>query len=266
MYEYSDCQLGTLGTRYKRFLADIKLDTGEMITAHCPNTGPMSDICNPGSRVLVSKSDNPKRKLAYTWEAVLLEKPGRSPFWVGANTNTPNKAMRTVLEKRLLPQLGPYRHFKSEVKYGTQNSRIDFLLTGLDSDAIAEIPTPPARGTKIKDEPGIYVEIKNTTWSDGGTLALFPDTVTTRGQKHLTELMAIAQTPSVTNPDTNHRAVMIYFINREDCLSFAPGDERDAKYGELLRQARDVGVEIIPCRFAVSEEGVRFLGTAPCDF
>ncbi|MGD1849654.1 MAG: DNA/RNA nuclease SfsA [Cyanophyceae cyanobacterium] len=265
MYQYSDCQLGTLGIRYKRFLADIELDTGEMITAHCPNTGPMSDICDPGSRVLVSKSDNPKRKLAYTWEAVQLEKPGRSPFWVGANTNTPNRAMRTLLEKRLLPQLGPYRYLKPEVKYGS-NSRIDFLLTGLGGDRTDETPTPPARGAKLKDEPGIYIEIKNTTWSDGGTLALFPDTVPTRGQKHLMELMAIAQAPSLTNPDIKHRAVMIYFINREDCHSFAPGNERDPKYGQLLRQARDVGVEILPCRFAVSLEGVRFLGTAPCDF
>ncbi|MEM9770207.1 MAG: DNA/RNA nuclease SfsA, partial [Cyanobacteria bacterium P01_D01_bin.73] len=205
------------------------------------------------------------RKLPYTWEAIQIEGAERSPIWVGVNTGLPNRATRTLLEKRLLPQLGPYRHLKSEVKYGSQNSRIDFLLTGLDGDPTGEPPTAPKRGAKLQDEPGIYIEVKNTTWSDR-TLALFPDTVTTRGQKHLEELTEIAQTPSVTNPEINHRALMLYFINREDCDRFAPGDERDPRYGELLRSARDAGVEILPCRFAVSPEGVHFLGLAPCDF
>ena len=234
----------------------------------------MTGVCKIGAPVLISKSDNPKRKLAYTWEAIQLEGAAGDPIWVGVNTSLPNRVMRTVLEKRLLPQLGGYNYLKSEVKYGSQNSRIDFLLTGLDGKEgkegkegkdINEPPITPKRGSKFKDEPGIYVEVKNTTWSDR-TLALFPDTVTTRGQKHLEELTEIAQTPSVTKPDMNHRAVMVYFINREDCDRFAPGDDRDPRYGELLRLARKAGVEIIPCRFAVSPEGVRFLGTAPCDF
>ncbi|MEM1427343.1 MAG: DNA/RNA nuclease SfsA, partial [Cyanobacteria bacterium P01_H01_bin.130] len=210
------------------------------------------------------------RKLAYTWEAIQLEGAAGDLIWVGVNTSLPNRVMRTVLEKRLLPELGPYSYLKSEVKYGSQNSRIDFLLTGLDGEETGieqadEPPIAPKRGSKFKDEPGIYIEVKNTTWSDR-TLALFPDTVTTRGQKHLEELTEIVKTPSLTHPDINHRAVMIYFINREDCDRFAPGDERDPRYGELLRAARQAGAEILPCRFAVTPEGVRFLGLAPCSF
>ncbi len=265
VHAYSDCQIGILRKRYKRFLADIELESGELITAHCPNTGPMTGVCQVDAPVLISKSDNPKRKLAYTWEAIQLEGAAGDLIWVGVNTSLPNRVMRTVLEKRLLPELGPYSHLKSEVKYGSQNSRIDFLLTGLDSDPTDAPPIAPKRGSKFKDEPGIYIEVKNTTWSDR-TLALFPDTVTTRGQKHLEELTEIVKTPSLTHPDINHRAVMIYFINREDCDRFAPGDERDPRYGELLRTARQAGVEILPCRFSVTPEGVHFLGLASCSF
>lgn len=265
VYAYSDCQIGILRKRYKRFLADIELESGELITAHCPNTGPMTGVCQIDAPVLISKSDNPKRKLAYTWEAIQLEGATGTSIWVGVNTSLPNRVMRTVLERRLLPELGSYGLLKSEVKYGSQNSRIDFLLSGLDGDTTDKPPVAPKRGSNFKDEPGIYIEVKNTTWSDR-TLALFPDTVTTRGQKHLEELTEIVQLPSMTQPKIKHRAVMIYFINREDCDRFAPGDDRDPRYGELLRTARKTGVEIIPCRFAVTPEGVRFLGTAPCDF
>jgi sugar fermentation stimulation protein A len=239
-YPYPTLYAGILVKRYKRFFADITLDSGETITAHCPNTGPMTGINQPGNRVLVSKSDSPTRKLAYTWEAILMETtvPNHEPVWVGVNTALPNRVIRSALEAYILPELGDYKTIQTEVPYGKdRKSRIDFLLTDPDDRAI-------------------YIEVKNTTWSDRH-LALFPDTVTTRGQKHLRELMDLVPTT---------RAVMLYFINRGDCTEFAPGDSTDPDYGRLLREAIAQGVEVLPCRFSVTPEGIRYLGLAdyPC--
>ena len=223
---------GIVRDRYKRFFADIELESGETVVAHCPNTGPMTGLYKPGRRVLVSQNDDPKRKLKYTWELVECNDNGR-PVWVGANTALPNRVTRWVLENKLIPELGDYKDIQSEVKYGTDGkSRVDFVIQG-------------------PDKP-IYIEVKNTTWVDG-SLALFPDTVTTRGQKHIKELQALL-------PDC--RAVMLYFINRGDCDRFSPGDEGDPKYGELLREAVKAGLEVLPCRFNVTEEGLRYQGLA----
>lgn len=233
LYPYPPLTSGTLIKRYKRFFADIELDSGEVITAHCPNTGPMTGICIPGNRVWVSRSDNPNRKLPYTWEAI--EVHDNKPTWVGVNTALPNRVIKAALEANVLP-LSAYSQVLAEVAYGQdKKSRIDFLLTEGD----------PAT-------PRIYVEVKNTTWTKG-ELALFPDTVTTRGQKHLRELTSLL-------PD--FRAVMLYFINRGDCTHFAPGDVADPIYGQLLREAIDRGLEVLPCRFEVTAAGVRYLGLA----
>jgi len=225
---------GTLLKRYKRFFADIELATGEMITAHCPNTGPMTGICRIGGRVLVSYDPNPKRKLSYTWE--LAEVCDTVPTWVGANTALPNRVVKSLLEARQLPELGEYTAIRPEVRYGGDGkSRIDFVISGQEN-------APPT-----------YIEVKNTTWAKG-TLALFPDTVTTRGQKHLKELAALIP---------QAQAVMLYFINRGDCTEFAPGDDTDPTYGLLLREAMAKGVQVLPCRFEVSPAGLRYLGLAP---
>lgn len=234
IYSYPLLLEGKLIKRYKRFLADIELTTGEIITAHCPNTGPMIGVSTPGSLVLVSKSDNPKRKLAYTWEAIQVNES--KPTWIGVNTGLPNKVIKLALEQKLLPELANrYDRVRPEVPYGKdKKSRIDFLLTGDDS------------------QPHIYVEVKSVTLNQG-TIALFPDTVTTRGQKHLRELMAII--PSA-------QPVMLYFINRGDCDSFAPGDRYDPEYGNLLREAIAAGVEILPYRFEITPQGVCCLGLA----
>lgn len=234
LYPYPPLFPGTLIKRYKRFFAEIELDSGEVITAHCPNTGPMTGIYIPGNRVLVSHSDSPKRKLPYTWEAI--EVHDTKPIWVGVNTAIPNRVIKAALEANLFPELGTYTQVLSEVAYGQdKKSRIDFLLT--EGDAAT---------------PRIYVEVKNTTWTNG-PLALFPDTVTTRGQKHLRELTHLL-------PD--YRAVMLYFINRGDCTHFAPGDTADPTYGQLLRQAIEQGLEVLPCRFQLYPEGMRYLGLA----
>jgi sugar fermentation stimulation protein A len=230
LYQYPPLHSGVLLKRYKRFFADIELDSGEIVTAHCPNTGPMTGINLPGNRVQLSYSPSPTRKLAYTWEMIEVNENG-TPIWVGTNTNLPNRVVKLALEKYLFPSLGNYRQIQHEVPYGQEKSRIDFLLTG--------------------DRP-IYIEVKNTTWTQQ-TLALFPDTVTTRGQKHIRELNALL-------PDS--RAVMLYFINRGDCDRFSPGDSADPIYGKLLRAALDRGLEVLPCRFKVTPEGLHYLGLA----
>ena len=237
LYRYTPLTPGTLIKRYKRFFADIELATGEVITAHCPNTGPMTGICTPGSLVQVSYSDSAKRKLPYTWEMIQVE--DNQPTWVGVNTALPNRIVKLALEKFLLPELGNYSEIRFEVPYGQdKKSRVDFLLTDGDTDR------------------PIYLEVKSTTWAQQ-QLALFPDTETTRGQKHLRELTALLP---------QARAVMFYFINRGDCTHFAPGDSADPVYGKLLRAAIALGLEVLPCRFDVTPEGIRYLGLATPQF
>lgn len=192
----------------------------------------MTGVLIPGNRVMVSKSDDPKRSLPYTWE--LIEVNDTAPTWVGVNTALPNRVIKAALTAGLFPELEGYTTVKGEVPYGQdRKSRIDFLLTG---EAIRPI----------------YVEVKNTTWVQG-TLALFPDTETTRGQKHLRELTDLL-------PEA--RAVMLYYINRGDCIRFAPGDNADPVYGKLFREAIARGVEVLPCRFDISPAGVKYLGLA----
>lgn len=231
IYKYPPLISGRLIKRYKRFLADIELETGEIITAHCPNTGPMTGVYIPDAKVQVSKSNNPKRKLGYTWEMIEVEST-----WVGTNTAIPNRVVKLALEQKLFPELADrYISVRSEVPYGKdRKSRIDFLLTGND------------------DQPAIYVEVKSVTLNQG-SLALFPDTVTTRGQKHLKEL---------TDLVPNTKAVMLYFINRGNCDRFAPSDTCDPKYGELLRTAVAKGVEVLPYRFEITPLGISYLGIA----
>ncbi|MEY2984942.1 MAG: sugar fermentation stimulation protein [Cyanobacteriota bacterium] len=229
-YPYPPLTAGILVKRYKRFLADIELGDGSIITAHCPNTGPMTGVCEVGANVYLSKSDNPKRKLPYTWEMIEINQT-----WVGVNTALPNRVIKQALTERLFLNLAPdYDTVKSEVPYGKdKKSRIDFLLTA-------------------PGKPSIYVEVKNTTLAFASQ-AQFPDTVTTRGQKHLQALTSLV--PAM-------RAVMLYFINRGDCTEFAPGDAYDPIYGQQLRQAIAAGVEVMPCRFEVNPSGVKFLGMA----
>ncbi|MFZ4666426.1 MAG: DNA/RNA nuclease SfsA [Prochlorotrichaceae cyanobacterium] len=237
-YPFPPLFLGTLLRRYKRFMADIELDSGETITAHCPNTGPMTGVYLPGNRVAVSMSQNPKRKYAYTWELIEVQNvQDNEPTWVGVNTSLPNRVVKRALEQRLFSPIGSYQAIESEVVYGQEGSRVDFRLLPAD--------TSPDRRL-------IYLEVKNTTWAKGN-LALFPDTVTTRGQKHLRELTALLP---------QHRSILLYFINRGDCTQFTPGDMADPAYGKLLRTAIVAGLEILPCRFKITLEGMEYLNLA----
>ena len=232
-------QEGVLIKRYKRFLADVELDSGELVTAHCANTGPMSGVLQPGGRVRLRYAPSPTRKLAWTWEQTLVPGADGAAVWVGINTALPNRLVRATIEAGCLePWLGPIGAIRAEVAYGAnRRSRIDLLLT-------------PAEGAA--DPRPIYLEVKNTTWSDG-ELALFPDTVTERGQKHLDELMGVL-------PEA--RAVLVPCLSRADVTRFAPGDSADPRYGELFRQALKAGVEVLPCRYRFSADGIDWLGLA----
>jgi sugar fermentation stimulation protein A len=153
-------QEGALLKRYKRFLADVQLDNGEVVTAHCANTGPMTGVLHVGGRVRLRHAPSPTRKLAWTWEQAQVPGADGEPVWVGINTALPNRLVRATIEAGCLePWLGPIAGIRAEVAYGAnRRSRIDLLLT-------------PAEGAA--DPRPIYVEVKNTTWTDGD-LALFP--------------------------------------------------------------------------------------------
>jgi sugar fermentation stimulation protein A len=214
---------GILLSRNKRFLADIKLDSGEIVTAHCPNSGSMKGCKQPGSRVFLSYHDKPSRKLKYTWELVEA-----NHTWVGINTGHPNKLVMEAIQNKQIKELTGYPHIKSEVKLGA-HSRIDLVLE--NSDEIC------------------YVEVKNVTLIENGQ-ARFPDAVTERGQKHLRELMNVVE--------KGHRAVMFFVVQREDSNSFAPADDIDPTYGKLLRKAvTSDGVEALVYQAKVSPEEIK---------
>lgn len=214
---------GTLVKRYKRFLADIRLEDGEIITVHCANSGAMTACAEPGRPVIISDSQNPKRKLRYTWEMIQM---GRT--WVGVNTMTPNAALAAWVAAGKIPELSGYASLRREVKYGKDlKSRIDLLLS--------EKP----------GQPNCYVEVKNATMRVGSHAA-FPDARTERGLKHLHELAHAAQNGS--------RAVMFFFIGRSDCKKFRPADEVDKKYGEALREVAS-SVELVAYRCKYKRDG-----------
>ena len=230
---------GVLLKRYKRFLADVALDSGEQVTAHCANTGPMTGVLHPGGRVRLRHDPSPSRKLAWTWEQAEVPAADGSAIWVGINTALPNRLVRATIEAGCLePWLGPIGSIRAEVPYGEgRRSRIDLLLS----------PSETA-----SDQRPIWLEVKNTTWSDG-SLALFPDTVTERGQKHLLELMALVP---------QARAVLVPCLSRSDVDRFAPGDTADPRYGELFRQALAAGMEVLPCRYDFGGASIDWLGLA----
>ena len=212
---------GTLLKRYKRFLADIKLDNNKIITAACPNTGSMLTCSEPGSLVYVSKSTNPNRKFPFTWE--LVQSNGTL---VGINTGIPNKLVHRYIKKGAIPELAGYPNIRKEVKYG-ENSRIDILLS--------------------RNGERCYVEVKNVTLVENN-IAYFPDAVTLRGTKHLNELMNVI--------DKGHRAVMFYVVQRSDAREFKPAVHIDPVYAETLTLAHNKGVEILVYQAVVSPEEI----------
>lgn len=220
---------GTLEKRYKRFLADVRLDNGTVVTAHCPNSGSMMGCNIPGSTVMLSKSPNLERKLPYTWELVQIE-----GHWVGLNTMLPNRLAEEAINDGTIAALQGYGNLRREVRYGSENSRIDILLEG---------------------EKGLcYVEVKNVTLAEGD-MAFFPDAVTERGQKHLRELMEVVR--------HGHRGIILFTVQRGDADAVAPADRIDPAYGSLLRDAVSSGVEAMAWRALVTPEEIRLTDELP---
>ena len=202
---------GVLKKRYKRFLADVCLENGKVVTAHCPNTGSMQGCCEPGRPVYLSYHDDPKRKLKYTWELIAMP-----TSLVGINTLVPNRLVYASIIGGLVPELCGYETVQREVSIG-DHTRIDLML-----------------GSEVNGR--CYVEIKNCTLVNDG-IAYFPDAVTARGLKHLNELVQLAA--------AGFRAVMFYFVQRMDARLFRPADHIDAAYGRELRYAVKQGIEIM---------------------
>ena len=221
---------GTLIKRYKRFLADITLQDGVEITAHCANTGSMLGVQEPGSGVWVSPANNPKRKLQYSWELVRV-----GGGLVGINTGRANRLAEEAITAGAIPELTGYRTMRREVKYG-KNSRIDLLLSE-------------------PEKPDCYVEVKSVTLKRG-KLAEFPDAVTARGAKHLGELADRVR--------DGERAVMLYVIQRDDVNEFAVAADIDPAYAEAVDAARAAGVEALCYRCRVTPD--RIMVDAPVGF
>lgn len=204
---------GRLIQRYKRFLADVELEDGSLVTAHTTNTGSMKTCWEPGDRVLLEPAANPERKLKFTWLAV--ERPGG---WVGVETGMPNRIVAEAARRDALPGLPGLHAVRTEVKYGSERSRIDVLA--LDGEARQ-----------------VFIEVKNTTLKEG-PWALFPDAVTERGTKHLRELQAMVR--------EGHRAAIALFVHRTDVDRFDAAREIDPTYAAELDRAAKTGVLVLP--------------------
>jgi sugar fermentation stimulation protein A len=224
----------TLVKRYKRFLADVVLPSGEIVTVHCANPGSMIGLNAAGARVWLSKSDNPSRKLAHSWELIEVDFGGGAEL-VGINTSHPNALAAEAIAAGAIPELVGYRTIRREVKYG-RNSRVDFLL-------------------EDSGRPPCYVEIKNVHLMRQPALAEFPDAVTKRGAKHLGELGDMVAAGA--------RAVMLYLIQIGSARAFRLARDIDPAYGRAFDTARAAGVEAIAYRCGISREGIEVVEPVP---
>ncbi len=209
---------GTLLRRYKRFFTDIELSDGRVVVAHTPNTGSMKQCAITGHRVLISESDNPKRKLKYTLELIQV-----GEHWVDTHTQRTNRVVEEALRNNEIKSLEDYR-VQPEYKFG--ESRIDFYLQ--------------------KGAEKVLVEVKNVTLCCNATTACFPDAVTTRGQKHLRELLAAKK--------QGYRAIIFFLVQRAEAIEFSPADDIDPEYGRLLREVVAGGVEAMAYKTIVTPE------------
>jgi len=216
---------GRLVQRYKRFFADVILDDGTTVTAHCPNPGAMLGVNTPGLSVWLSKSEDPKRKLAHTLELVLTAEGALT----GVNTMHPNRIVAEALDAGAIPELTGYETIRREVKYG-EASRVDFLLTS-------------------QDRPACWLEIKNCHLSRGSGLAEFPDCVAARSSRHLHELAAMAK--------AGDRAVVLFVVQRMDCDRFSACAELDPVFARTLGEVAGEGVEVLVYACEVDELAVR---------
>jgi sugar fermentation stimulation protein A len=209
--------------RYKRFLADILLDTGETITAHCTNSGTMKSCLEDNAEVYLTPVDDPKRKTQFTWEMIKI-----NGDWVGINTGNPNKLALEAIKNQEIEKLKGYTEVKREVKF--EDSRFDVMAKN--------------------ESETCFIEVKNCTLKEGKHV-LFPDAVTSRGKKHLETLVKVKE--------QGMRAVMLYIIQRTDVEKFASAKEIDPVYAESLKKAYEKGVEIIPIQVKVTPEKIELV-------
>jgi sugar fermentation stimulation protein A len=209
--------------RYKRFLADVRLEDGREVTAHCANPGSMLGLAEPGMKVWLEPNDDPRKKLKFGWRLIEHD----NGHFTGVDTSVPNRALKAALMAHEVPGLPPYDLVRPEVKYG-ENSRIDFLLSG--------------------DGPDTYVEVKSVTLSRQPGLAEFPDSVTARGAKHLAELAQMAQ--------QGHRAVMFYLVQRTDCAAVTLAGDIDPAYKTAFDQAAAAGVTVLAQACKIDPKGI----------
>ena len=223
---------GTLVRRYKRFLADVMLEDGTAVTAHCANPGAMLGLNAPGTAVWLEPTDAPGRKLGHSWRLVELE-----GGFVGIDASLPNRLVAEALAEGRIPALAGYATVRPEVRYGTR-SRVDFLLTG-------------------PGLPDTYLEVKNVHLSRETGLAEFPDSVTARGARHLAELAAMVA--------AGHRAVMLYVVQRTDCVRFRISGDLDPTYARAFAAAHAGGVETLAHATRITPEGVWIDGALPVE-
>lgn len=226
-------QPATLIRRYKRFLADVEMPSGEILTVHTPNTGSMLGCSEPGRRVWLRDTQSDTRKYRYSWEM----SEGTEGVLIGVNTGLQNALVAEAVETGVIAELQGYAAIRQEVRYGRENSRIDLLLEGHAQQA------------------DCFVEIKNVTTCDSEGYGFFPDAVSVRASKHLRELMHVAA--------EGKRAVMCFCVQRGDVRRVRPADEIDPAYGETLREALAAGVEAIAYRAEVTPGGVTLKSGVP---
>ncbi|MEC8579509.1 MAG: DNA/RNA nuclease SfsA [Pseudomonadota bacterium] len=210
--------------RYKRFLADVRLEDGREVTAHCANPGSMMGLADEGLRVWLEPNDDPKRKLKWAWKLVEHD----SGAFTGVDTAVPNRMLKAAIQDRMVEGLTQFDTVKPEQKYG-ENSRIDFLLQGAD-------------------QPDTYVEVKSVTLMRQSGLAEFPDSVTKRGAKHLAELAQMSQTGA--------RAVMLYLVQRTDANRVGLAADIDPAYAQAFAEASKQGVEVIAYDCQITPEQI----------
>eukprot|EP00210_Caulerpa_lentillifera_P000652 g629.t1 len=223
VFRFDGTFAGTLKKRYKRFLADVVLeDNDEVVTAHCPNTGPLLGLLDQSEpAVFLSRSSDPKRKCQFTLEAI--QRGGASGKWIGIHSALANKIVRQMLDEKMIPEFSDYDQIKAEVVYGKGKcSRADFMLTRSDGDE------------------KMFVEVKAVTYSElqnHREIGLFPDTISTRAQKHLTELMEVI--------DERTGATCIFVVMGNDCTAVGPFNEKDPVFSKLMTEANESGVQMI---------------------
>ena len=227
-------QPAVLIQRYKRFLADVITPDGETLTLHCPNTGAMTGCATPGDTVWYSTSLNAKRKYPHTWEVTQTA----AGAFICVNTLRANQLVKEAIELDAIPELRDYSGLKSEVKYGAEGSRIDFML-------------------QAEDRPECYIEVKSVTLADKEN-GYFPDAVTLRGQKHLRELMSVVA--------SGKRAVLLFAVLHSAIERFSPARHIDPKYAQLLNEAQKQGVEVLAYKAELSADNITLRSTLPVTF